>query len=65
MTFAYDAGGNVTSLQPPGPDGAHTFAYTARNRLQTYTPPVLAGTGATTYTADQDGLTTGVRSRVR
>jgi RHS repeat-associated protein len=51
--FAYDAAGHLTALTPPGRP-AHAFGWDERGELVTATPPSLAGTGATTYTVDED-----------
>ena len=62
VAFTYDAAGNRLSVTPPG-KGAHTFAYTSRGSVDRYAPPSLLGgtkSTPTTYTADKDGLITGV-----
>jgi YD repeat-containing protein len=40
--FSYDAGGNITSITPPGKP-THAFDYTPVNLLDTYYPPALNG----------------------
>jgi RHS repeat-associated protein len=42
IDFTYDAGGNLTSITPPGKP-THAFDYTPVNLLDTYYPPALNG----------------------
>jgi RHS repeat-associated protein len=56
IAYAYDRNGNLLSTTPPGKT-EHRFEYSDRGVMTKYTPPVA---GATTYTADDDALVTGI-----
>lgn len=56
VKLTWDPVGNLSSITPPG-RSAHHFGYSARNRLAEYRPPsVGAGSWASTYLPDRDGL---------
>jgi YD repeat-containing protein len=55
ISYAYDAGENLTGITPPG-KAAHSFAYTAGNQTASYAPPPIGvGVPATQYRYDLDG----------
>ncbi|MEO8132462.1 MAG: RHS repeat-associated core domain-containing protein, partial [Betaproteobacteria bacterium] len=51
--FSYDPAGNLATLTPPGKP-AYSFSYSTRNEPTADTPPVVAGTGPTAYSYDND-----------
>ena len=53
INFSYDAMGNLLSLTPPQKP-THNFIYTLIGNIKKYNPPTVTGTGATTYSYNDD-----------